>query len=230
MQLLSEERVTELDPVFGPMGIDAGREIWGMPGLTMREKTVLLVAADVCVPEFGLPFELHIGMGLNRGGMSVEDFREILRHIAPDAGFNIVAMAFQRLIEIAGKLGHDTGTSATAGQAAAEHGLELSALRQLQELDLSFSEQVDRQAKLLWERPGLSRRERCFATFAVLVIGGTLGVPFESHVARCFASKLEATDLQAAIRILAEFSVPKAWEALIALRQIGDPSPRPQGE
>jgi len=60
MQLASEDRVTSLDPVFGSMGIEAGRAIWGLRELTMREKAVLFLAADVCVPQFGLPFELHL--------------------------------------------------------------------------------------------------------------------------------------------------------------------------
>lgn len=51
MELVSEERVTSLDPVFGPMGIEAGKAIWEEQSLSMREKAVLLISADVCVPE-----------------------------------------------------------------------------------------------------------------------------------------------------------------------------------
>jgi hypothetical protein len=38
MKLASEERVLALDPVFGPMGIEAGRSIWSIKELTMREQ------------------------------------------------------------------------------------------------------------------------------------------------------------------------------------------------
>ena len=87
MKLSSEERVLDLDPVFGQMGIEAGRLIWECPRLSMREKAVLLLAADVGVSEFGLPFELHIGMAIKQSGIQAEDIREALRHVASDAGY-----------------------------------------------------------------------------------------------------------------------------------------------
>lgn len=82
MKLTSEERVTRLDPVFGPMGIAAGRHIWSIPQLTMREKTFLCLVADVCHPHLALPFELHVEMGMKQG-ITKEDFRECLRHLGP---------------------------------------------------------------------------------------------------------------------------------------------------
>jgi hypothetical protein len=142
-----------------------------------------------------------------------------LRHIAPDAGFNIVAMAFERLADIATQLGCDAGSSATAVDASSGHGLDAGTLGELQALDAAFAAQVDDQAKRLWGRPGLSLRERCFATLAVMLVGGTFGAPFRSHIVRCYAAKLTESELRAAIRILGEFSVPKAWEGLIALRR-----------
>lgn len=48
MKLESEDRVTGLDPVFGQMGIEAGKAIWEDPALSPREKAVLLIAADIC--------------------------------------------------------------------------------------------------------------------------------------------------------------------------------------
>ena len=86
--------------------------------------------------------------------------------------------------------------------------------------DPFFDLTVDHLFGTIWNRPGLSKRERCLATFAVLVIGGTLGAPFKAHIARCVAERLPEADLRAAIRILAEFSIPKAWEALIALKRV----------
>jgi hypothetical protein len=64
-------------------------------------------------------------------------------------------------------------------------------------------------------RSGLSRRERCLATFAVDVIAGMLGAPFEAHVRLWQDASISTDELRAALRILAESSIPKAWEALI---------------
>ena len=93
-----------LDVVFGQMSIEAGRSIWNIEELTTREKTFLCLLADVCHPYLGLPFELHIGMGM-KYGLTVEDFREVLRHLGPYAGYTARAMAFERLLEIARQIG-----------------------------------------------------------------------------------------------------------------------------
>ena len=216
MQLMSEQRVTSLDPVFGQMGIEAGKAIWSAPALSMREKAVVMIAADLCVPELGLPFELHVGMALGQAKMTIEDLRELLRHIAPDAGFNIVAMGFERMVQIAKTLDKDVASSASRIDAD-RPVYDQATLAGLARLDPEFARMVDQTSRQLWSRPGLSRRERCLATFAVDVIGGTLGAPFAAHVELCRQAGLTRADCCVALRALAEFSIPKAWQALIAL-------------
>ncbi|WP_424630172.1 carboxymuconolactone decarboxylase family protein [Bradyrhizobium sp. SYSU BS000235] len=227
MQLMSEERVTSLDPVFGPMGIEAGKAIWSDTALTMREKAILLITADLCVPELGLPFELHVGMALGAARMPVEHLRELLRHIAPDAGMNIVAMGFAKLTGIIAEQGLPSSSVTPArergaqdGEQAGEQVYDDATLAELHQFDPQFADDVDRISRALWHRPGLSRRERCLATFAVNVVGGTLGAPFAAHVALCRDAGLTKTELHAALRALAEFSIPKAWQALIALHEL----------
>lgn len=216
MQLTSENRVTSLDPVFGAMGIAAGKAIWSDATLTMREKAILLIAADLAVPELGLPFELHVGVALAQAKMTIEDLRELLRHIAPDAGFNITAMGFERLVSIARTLGHDPASDATPVEGP-EPVYDDRALGDLHRLDAGFADTVDRLSRQLWARPGLTRRERCLAAFAVDVVGGTLGAPFAAHVRLARAAGLTRAELHVALRALAEFSIPKAWQALEAL-------------
>ncbi|MBR0873102.1 carboxymuconolactone decarboxylase family protein [Bradyrhizobium tropiciagri] len=216
MQLMSEQRVTSLDPVFGQMGIEAGKAIWSAPALSMREKAVVMIAADLCVPELGLPFELHVGMALGQAAMTVEDLRELLRHVAPDAGFNIVAMGFERLLQVAEELDKDSGSSASRIEAD-RPVYDEATLAALERIDPEFARLVDQTSRQLWSRPGLSRRERCLATFAVDVIGGTLGPPFAAHVGLCRQAGLTRAECCVALRALAEFSIPKAWQALIAL-------------
>jgi len=209
------------------MGIEAGRAIWGRRELTMREKAVLFLAADISVPQFGLPFELHLAMALKQAEMSVEDLRELFRHIAPDAGYGITATAFQRLAEIARALGLDPRSTATRIGHAPNAAYSDATLAALRELDPDFGAYVEDQARQLWHRGGLTRRERALATLAVDVIGGTLGSPFRSHLALAADAGISGKDLHAAMKVLAEFSIPKVWEALIALRQFeGETSER----
>jgi 4-carboxymuconolactone decarboxylase len=218
MNLASEDRVTSLDPIFGSMGIAAGRAIWALPGLSMREKAVLFLTGDVCVPQFGLPFELHLTMALQRAEMSVEDVRELFRHIAPDAGYGITATAFQKLGEIAEALGFDPDVKAEGNDSRKTSVYPEDALTELREMNPEFAAYVDEQSRQLWHRGGLTRRERSFATLAVDVIGGTLGTPYRVHLKLAEEAGVTIKDIHAAMQVLAEFSIPKAWQALAALR------------
>lgn len=151
MHLISEERVLSLDPVFGPLGIEAGKMIWTEQALSMREKAILLISADLCVPELGLPFELHVGMALSQAKMSVEDVRELRRHIAADAGFNIVAMGFQRLVEVAREAGHDPESPGTRTESGGPIYGDVT-LAGVREIDPEFADSVDRISRELWSR------------------------------------------------------------------------------
>ena len=221
MTLLNEDRVLNLDPVFGPMGIEAGRAIWESGILSMREKAVVFLASDITVNQLGLPFELHVGMARERAGLGPEEIREILRHVAPDAGYGIVAMAFQRLEQILTELGESTHSdSARTGTQSSAGVLREETLRTLRGLDADFAEYVSRQMNELWARPYLSRRERSLASLAVDVLSGTLTESFEMHLALAKESGISSEELRACMRILAEFSIPKAWEALTALSKL----------
>jgi alkylhydroperoxidase/carboxymuconolactone decarboxylase family protein YurZ len=218
MKLESEERVTELDPVFGQMGIEAGKELWSDPALSTREKAVVLIAADICVPELGLPFELHLGMAIKHAEMSAEDVREILRHLAPLAGFNIVAMAFQRALEILKGLGQDI--ESVDDQRPPNGPIYCgNAFRELQRVDAKLAANIERSASRLWQRERLTRRERCYAALAVNVISQALDGPFSEHLQLCRRAGMTKEDCASAIRMLAEFSGVKAWRARLALER-----------
>lgn len=127
--------------------------------------------------------------------MSVEDLREVLRHIAPDAGFNMVAMFFERLVAVATQLGSDTASSASR-LVDRNQVYDDQTLLALRALDPGFADYVDRLSRQLWARPGLSKRERCFTTFAVDVTGGTLGAPFKVHIRLCRGAGITADELR----------------------------------
>jgi 4-carboxymuconolactone decarboxylase len=218
MKLASEERVLALDPVFGPMGIEAGRSIWSIKELTMREKTFLCLVADVCHPHLGLPFELHIGMGMKQG-LTLEDFREVLRHLGPYAGCTVCAPAFERLLEIAGQMGiQELGEQMTlAAEEALAPGYPTSVLEELHRLDAELSAYAGQHAHRVWGRGRLSRRERVMIWLAVDVLYQTLDASFQAHVELALQTGMSREDLRAVVRFLAEFGLSKAWRAMAAL-------------
>ena len=218
MRLASEDRVTALDPIFGQMGIEAGRHIWSIPHLSLREKTFLCLVADVCHPHLGLPFELHIEMGIKHG-ITKEDFRELLRHLGPYAGYTACAMAFERFLEIAKhlRMPEPIAPERDEGEAAPAPGYPTSVLEHLGQLDAPLAEYVEQQAHRVWGRGGLSRRERAIVWLAVDVLYQTLDESFQAHVDLALQSGASREDLRAVVRFLAEFGLPKAWRALQAL-------------
>ena len=218
MKLASEERVMALDPVFGQMGIEAGRSIWSIEELTMREKTFLCLVADVCHPHLGLPFELHIGMGMKQG-LTLQDFREVLRHLGPYAGYTACAMAFERLLEIARQIGIQEPMEQTRLEVeeALAPGYSTSALEDLRRLDAGLSTYMEQHAHRVWGRGELSRRERAIIWLAVDVLYQTLDASFLAHVDLALQSGASCEDLRAVVRFLAEFGLAKAWRAMAAL-------------
>jgi 4-carboxymuconolactone decarboxylase len=224
MRLASEDRVTALDPIFGQMGIEAGRHIWSIPHLTPREKTFLCLVADVCHPHLGLPFELHVGMGMKQG-VTKEDFRELLRHLGPYAGYTACAVAFERFLEVAKhlRMPEPIAPERDEGEAALAPGYPTGVLEHLGRLDAPLAEYVAQQAHHVWGRGGLSRRERAIVWLAVDVLYQTLDESFQVHVDLALQSGASREDLRAVVRFLAEFGIPRAWRALQALdRHLGE--------
>lgn len=218
MELVSPDRVMRLDPVFGAMGLEAGRKIWSPSKLSMREKALLLLAGDVAVRELGLPFELHTTMALSKANMSVEDLRELLRHVAPAAGLNPTSRAFERLAAVVVELGQSSDSHAT--RTPAPHPASpypADALGKLRAADPKLAENIENQSAELWGRPALSHRERLFASLAIDVAGGTLGQAFAAHARMALRAGITRAEIHEALRVIAEFSTVRAWEAIIVL-------------
>lgn len=230
MELVSPDRVLRLDPVFGSMGLEAARGIWSPSLLSMREKACLLLAGDIAVRELGLPFELHVAMALSKVGMSVEDLRELLRHVAPAAGLNPTSRAFERLAVVVAELGHcpnSHGSRALSPHPATPYPAH--ALGVLRSADPRLAQAIETQSSELWARPGLGHRERLFASLAIDVVSGTLGRAFAAHACMALRAGVTVAEMHEALRVLAEYSTVRAWEATIALESALRSLPGSQG-
>jgi len=86
MELANQDQVEGLDPKFGAMAAEMGNRAWGLPGLTMREKTFLFIAADLCSGGLGFPLATHVQMG-GMHGVTLPECRAAIRHLAPYAGY-----------------------------------------------------------------------------------------------------------------------------------------------
>ncbi|NJP94860.1 dehydrogenase [Nonomuraea sp. FMUSA5-5] len=203
---LPVERVVVLDDDFGPMAVEAGGHAMSVPGLALREKVMVWLAGDVCNGHLGVPYELHLSLGL-QAGLSWQELREVLRHLAPYAGYPAVVQAFVRLREIAD--GADSAP-ASAGDPAGEPPAP-------PEVDGGFADWLRHQEETRWGRPLLTARERALLCVAVDVFYQTLGEPFRAHVEAARAAGVDAETLRNLLRLMGELGAGKVWQALEAL-------------
>jgi alkylhydroperoxidase/carboxymuconolactone decarboxylase family protein YurZ len=213
------------DPVFAQMAGATVEHAWSVPQLSDREKVFLSVVADVCQPSLGLPFELHVRAGLDRG-VSTADIRALLRLIAYDSGYPAALAAFERLGEIEAAAGLARPDAEPlpddlldTGPGAAPSPLPEPVREQLRELDDHFAEHFDLQSRMRSvSGPGtLTVRERAFATMSIDVHYQTLEETFRIHIGRALGAGASPDDVRAVLRFNAQFGMTRAWRAWKAL-------------
>ncbi|MDX6314653.1 MAG: hypothetical protein QOF84_2182 [Streptomyces sp.] len=221
MELVSETRAQTLDPVFAEMNAATDRQAWSAPELTTREKVLLCLVADVCQQTLGLPFELHVTMGLEHG-LSADDLRELLRFISYDSGYPAALAALDRLTDIEREQGLPGPTGHTHHVNADGSGSPIPAPVRgaLRGLDSPFADYVDLQSRMRADMKLLSVRERAFATITVDVLYQTLDESFRVHATRALGAGATPEDLRAVLRFTAQFGMTKAWRGLRALNAL----------
>jgi alkylhydroperoxidase/carboxymuconolactone decarboxylase family protein YurZ len=217
--------VLALDPMFGQMAAATVQHAGGVPELTDREKVFLSVVADVCQQSLGLPFELHVRTGLEKG-VSTADIRTLLRFISYDTGYHAALEALGRLAEIeaaAGVVQPDAELLAadlvTTGADAAPSPLPDAIRDQLTVLDPHFLEHFLLQSRMRTPAgPGtLTVRERGFATMSVDIHYQTLEETFGLHIGRALGGGASLDAVRAVLRFNAQFGMTRAWKAWKAL-------------
>ena len=99
MKLASQDQVQALDPEFGRMAAEVGVHAWSLPQLTMREKTFVFLAADLCTANIGFPLLTHLQMA-GANGVSAPECIAAIRHLAPYVGYPTAAVALQQLQQL----------------------------------------------------------------------------------------------------------------------------------
>lgn len=209
-QLAGAGEIAKLDPVFAQMAVVAGHNLWGLHHLTMREKAILCLTADLCHPHLGMPFAMHVQMALSNG-VEPQAIRELLRHLGPYVGYPILVPAFQQLAELEVPVEDDpppADNAALDGELAQfAKDIPTSGLA-------AFTQEQFAQR---WSRPGLSVRERAIACLAVDILYQTLGGSFHLHVNLALAAGADRNVLDDVLRGIAEFGLARAWNAAHAL-------------
>jgi alkylhydroperoxidase/carboxymuconolactone decarboxylase family protein YurZ len=214
----ANQAIVALDPDFGVIATEVGTETWNLPGLTPQDCAFLCLTADVCNHLFGLPFQLHVEMVLANGG-TLQQVKEVLLHLAPHVGYALILQALMRLKEIYPTFNQDEQTLI---QPEAFAIFDEPTREELSALDASFGDFAMRHTLQVWQRGGLTTWERAYLALAVDVQYQTLGAPFQFHVKQAVQSGATREQIKAVLRFLAEFSIPKTWQAFQVLNPLLD--------
>ncbi|SPL88324.1 unnamed protein product [[Actinomadura] parvosata subsp. kistnae] len=223
MKLASQDAIQALDADFAAMAVKRGHYAWGLPQLSMREKAFVFVAADLCNRSLQFPLQTHVMMALSNG-VTLEDIREAVRHLAPYVGYPTAAEALMRLGEIekaAVEAGLATGGKESgnghAGQAIELPERVVQATKSLNEDFAAFLQEVFAER---WGRPNLTVAERALCTIATDVLNGTLEQSFAQHVGLALDHGAGEEQVQAVLLLVAEFGVAKAGRGFAALADV----------
>jgi len=203
-------------PVLPGHPANANRPDFGdFAPLTPREVMLLFLVSDVCLGVLESPFDAHAETAIGFAGISVDDIRELLRHLVPYAGFNATSMAFERLLDLPMTAGAEAPSPAISGTTLPAYSDWI--LEGFGSLDPVLADQLRRSTDTLWSRAGLSARERAMVTLTVDIVGGTLGCSFGVHLAVAKRHGIDSDDLSAILLLLGQRLPERAERASRAL-------------
>ena len=208
MKLVNAEQVQALDPEFGRMATELGLHAWSLPQLTMREKTFVFLAADMCTANLGFPLVTHVQMA-GANGVSVQECVAAIRHLGPYVGYPTAAVALQQLD--AGAAPSEPADSSNAQEVPPR------VLEELNGLDADFAKFFVNQFDQRWSTGDLSPRERALSCLAADVLNQTLDDSFALHVDLALAAGAGREQIRAVLLLVAEYGIAKAWRAYKAL-------------
>lgn len=180
--------------------------VWSRPGLPRRERRWVTLTC-VGAADAAQPIDDHVYAALNSGDLTIEEMLEFVLHFAVYNGWpkalHLEGVIRRQWARIQRDRGHDATISppgtATLGPADRAQRLAGGA-REFAEVNLIEAPAPETpyiQAGILdfvfghvWQRPGLSRRDRRFITVASVAVCDA-AVPLASHV----GSALESGDI-----------------------------------
>jgi 4-carboxymuconolactone decarboxylase len=208
MKLTNQDEVAALDAEFGRMAAEVGMQAWSLPQLTMREKTFVFLAADLCTANVGFALLTHVQMA-GANGVSVAECVAAIRHLAPYVGYPTAAVGLQQLRQL---------DHTERPQLPSVNGAQaVEAIAELAELDEEFAVFVANQYNQRWASSDLSPRERALACIAADVVNQTLDESFTLHIDLAVAGGASDEQVRAVLLLVAEYGIAKSWRAYRAL-------------
>lgn len=188
--------------------------------LSAREIALVRIAADLKLGATEAAFQLDVEAALTDAGLTLDEIRELFRHLAPYAGLSATAMAFERLIEMTDAAADEHAVGAESGLGGEAQEYSAWALEGFRAVDAAFANQLHRYTEDLWDQPGLSKAERSLVTLAIDVANNALGGLFAIHLALAQKHGIDLEKVTAMIRLLGDRLPHHDADALEAVTEI----------
>ena len=202
------------DAVLDRMDALSEAEVWRLERLSSREKVLLSLAAEVCLPATGLERQLELA---RRHGVPARAMRDAIRFVAYESGYALASAAMSAL----GPDTNDDPVSAEAiGEAAVEdvNPMPPPVQAQLAALDPRFARFMVMQSRMRRDHlTSLTQRERGMISMTADIMCQTLGETFRVHAGRAHRGGADAETLREVVCFAAPYGVTRVWNALEAL-------------
>ncbi len=234
---IAESFARRMGPLGG-MAFDVVGAMWSRPQLNRRDRSLLVISV-LAAQARDEELEAHTGNGL-RNGLTPEEIREVLLHVAAYAGYP-AAMASSRRIDKAllAASGEETLPARTASAPKSDEerdrdGAEVLATIAGWSSPLDPAEGLARMEAMLgevgvvayrwafgeiWCRPQLSRRDRSIVVIAILVSLGAVA-ELAVHAPAGLRHGLTRVEIEEIVSHLSLYAgIPRAVEAMRAVRE-----------
>lgn len=212
--------LAEVDPIFEQMALETGSRTFGLAGTSVREKFLQLFAHDICNPNLGMAFRMHLMAATEVHGVPYGDILAVIRFVAPYSGYPAAADALGRLADLAGSVGLEAEFPADAELDSIDGGRPGQPDRTPACSDAWMTGFLASRVGRSWSEERLSIRERAFVAMTADVCFQTLGNTFRRHVRIAQQSGVPDDDIRDAVRFTAELGIVKTVNALEELEKI----------
>jgi alkylhydroperoxidase/carboxymuconolactone decarboxylase family protein YurZ len=172
---------------------------------------------DICIRDFGLPFEMHIQMAL-ANDVPLADIHELILFAAADAGHPTTFGSLKRFKEVCSELELDLPTRVDV-QAAPVAVRYFEGL-QAPPLETDLLQLWARPMVRFWEDGTLGAKERAYLSMIANIAQQVLGPPFAHHARIALKHGATPAELTALLTFSSEFGFSRAWSAAIALAEV----------
>lgn len=206
-------------------------EVWKRPGLSPRDRSIVTVSALIA-RELTLPMHYYLGQALDNG-VNPGEISEIITHLAFYSGWAnaFAAIGPARDVFAQRRIGPDQIPPASPTLLPMNEAVEADRAGRVAQLFSDVSPGIvqyttDPLFREVWQRPGLTPRDRSLVTVSALIASGQVA-QVAYHLNRAMDNGLTKTEAEEVLAHLAFYvGWPNVFSALPVAKEVFEKRPR----